>query len=70
VTSRNGWWVSKRTRESLGYASPRAQDAPGPVAVTRVARNVKLPAELPRCGDRATGGLSIVLGGLTLTGKA
>jgi hypothetical protein len=38
--------------------------------VTRAARNVKLLAELPRCGDRATGALSIVLVGLTLTGKA
>jgi len=34
------------------------------------ARNVKLLAELPRCGDRATGALSIVLVGLTLTGRA
>jgi len=34
------------------------------------ARNVRLLAELPRCGDRATGALSIVLVGLTLTGKA
>jgi hypothetical protein len=35
--------------------------------VTRAARNVKLLAELPRRGDRATGALSIVLVDLTLT---
>jgi hypothetical protein len=38
--------------------------------VTQATRNGKLLAELPRCGDRATGALSIVLVGLTLTEKA